>query len=98
MEEIGIMVICIGQLVITAGIRDKMSQSSDFEGFVRKSFSRHATGDWGDMCEEDKVHNDYALEHGERLFSSYNYNEDIKLWIITEWDRSATTILFPEEY
>lgn len=92
------MVICIGQLVITAGIRDKMSESSDFEKFVRKSFSRHATGDWGDMCEEDKSSNDYALENGGRLFSSYNYNEDIKIWIITEWDRSATTILFPSEY
>lgn len=91
------MVICIGQLVITAGIRDKMSESSDFERFVRKSFSRHATGDWGDLCEEDKASNDYALANGERIFSAYK-NGDTKIWIITEWDRSATTILFPEEY
>lgn len=92
------MVICIGQLIITAGIRDKMSQSSDFEQFVRKSFSRHATGDWGELSEEDKAYNDYSLENEGRLFSSYNYNEDTKIWIITEWDRSATTILFHSEY
>lgn len=92
------MVICIGQLLLTAGIRAEMDESSDFEKFVRKSFSRHATGDWGDMCEDDKAHNDYALEYGERVFSSYEYNDDTKIWIITEWDRSATTILFPDEY
>lgn len=92
------MVICIGQLLITAGIRAEMSESSDFEKFVRKSFSRHATGDWGDLCEEDKAYNDYSLANGGRLFSAYNYNEDTKIWIITEWDGSATTILFPDEY
>ena len=92
------MVICIGQLVATRGVAEEIKRDSAFERFVRKSFSRHATGDWGDMCEEDKAINDYALEHGERLFSSYNYNEDTKIWIITEWDRSATTILFPSEY
>ena len=88
----------LGQIAITAGMRDEMNQSSDFERFVRKSFSRHATRDWGEMCEEDKAYNDDALANGGRLFSSYTYNEDTKIWIITEWDRSATTILFPEEY
>ena len=88
----------LGDIAVTAGISYKMSQSRDFKRFVRKSFLRHATRDWGEMCEEDKAYNDYALEHGERLFSSYNYNEDTKIWIITEWDRSATTILFPSDY
>ena len=92
------MVISIGKLVATRGVAEQMSQSRDFEKFVRKSFSRHATGDWGDMCEEDKAVNDDALLNGGRLFSAYNYNEDTKIWIITEWDRSATTILFPDEY
>lgn len=50
------------------------------------------------MCEEDKATNDNALVTEGRLFSSYDYKEDIKIWIITEWDRSATTILFPSEY
>lgn len=93
------MVICIGQLVLTRGVAYEMEKDKDkeFERFVRKSFSRHATGDWGDLCEEDKAHNDYALENGERIFSAYE-NADTKIWIITEWDRSYTTILFPEEY
>ena len=91
------MVMGIGQLVVTAGIRDKMSQSSDFESFVRKSFYRHASGDWGELSDEDRVYNDYALENGDRIFSAYTYG-DTKIWIITEWDHSYTTILFPEEY
>jgi hypothetical protein len=91
------MVFCIGNLVATRGVAYEMQENSDFEKFVRKSFSRHASGDWGDICEEDKASNDYALEHGERLFSAYK-SDNNQIWIITEWDRSATTILFPEEY
>ena len=87
----------IGKLVATRGVACEMQENSDFEKFVRKSFSRHASGDWGDMCEEDKASNDYALAHGERIFSAYE-KDDKKIWIITEWDRSATTILFPDEY
>lgn len=89
--------IIIGKLVATKGVAYEMQNNSEFESFVRKSFSRHSSGDWGDLCEEDKAYNDYALEHGERLFSAYE-NETTKIWIITEHDRSATTILFPEEY
>lgn len=92
------MVISIGQLVATRGVAYEMQENSEFEKFVRKSFSRHASGDWGEISEDDKATNDYALVNGERLFSSYEYNKDTKIWIITEWDRSATTILFPEEY
>ena len=92
------MVVCIGQLVVTRGVAEELERSSEFAEFVRKSFSRHATGDWGDLCEEDRAYNDYSLASGGRLFSSYNYNEDTKIWIITEWDHSYTTILFPEEY
>lgn len=90
-------IIKIGNLVATRGVAYEMQENSDFEKFVRKSFSRHASGDWGDICEEDKASNDWALENGERLFSAYE-KDDKKIWIITECDRSATTILFPEEY
>lgn len=92
------MVFCVGQVVATRGVAYEMEKDKEFERFVRKSFSRHATGDWGDLCEEDRSYNDYSLTNGGRLFSSYNYNEDTKIWIITEWDRGYTTILFPEEY
>jgi hypothetical protein len=60
--------------------------------------ARHALGDWGDLCEEDKHSNDQAVDTGRRIFSAYQLDEHQKLWIITEADRSATTLLLPEEY
>jgi len=59
---------------------------------------RHASGDWGDLCEEDVQANNDALQHGDRLLSSYVLSDSCKVWIITEWDRSVTTILLPSEY
>jgi len=58
---------------------------------------RHVAGDWGDLCKEDRDLNDRALVTEGRLFSSYTLGND-KLWIITEWDRSVTTLLLPSEY
>lgn len=59
---------------------------------------RHATGDWGDCCPEDAAANDRALKVGGRIFSVYHTAKGIKLWIITEADRSSTCILLPDEY
>ena len=59
--------------------------------------TRHHFGDWGDVCEEDRRQNEWALKHGERLMSVYNFDAGA-VWIITERDRSATTILLPEDY
>ena len=87
----------LGQLVTTRGVAYQLQQDPEFESFCRKSFSRHASGDWGDLCEEDKAVNDDALKNGGRLFSAYK-KDDTTIWIITEWDRSVTTILFPSEY
>ena len=58
---------------------------------------RHQTGDWGDLCEEDRVSNEEALVMDSRIFSSYQIGED-KIWIITEADRRFTTLLLPDEY
>ena len=58
---------------------------------------RHQRGDWGDLDEEDKQRNDEALQDGSRIFSAYSF-DTVKFWVITEADRSATTILLPEEY
>ena len=71
-----------------------------------KILERHMRLDWGDMDEEDLAANDKALSTGDRLFSSYNIPDEFmnestpnsKIWIITEADRSVTTILFPDEY
>jgi hypothetical protein len=60
--------------------------------------SQHARGEWGDLCTEDALANDQALEGGGRLFSAYKLRDGTKIWIITEADRSSTCILLPEEY
>jgi hypothetical protein len=60
---------------------------------------RHLQGDWGDLSDNDRRRNDAALKSGEdRLFSSYPIRSDLTLWIITERDRSVTTLLLPSEY
>ena len=59
--------------------------------------ARHHQGDWGDVCEEDRESNEEALLMHLRILSSYNFSKD-KIWIITEADRSVTTILLPSDY
>ena len=59
---------------------------------------RHVHGEWGNVPAEDWQENQYSLEHGFRLLSSYRTNANETVWVITEADRSATTILLPEEY
>ncbi|MGB3749202.1 MAG: hypothetical protein WA961_13445 [Rhodanobacter sp.] len=84
-----------GQLVMTAGVNDLVQRGAlNPVPYLR----RHLAGDWGDLCDEDRRSNDAALKNGDRLFSSYRVSDDLKLWIITEWDRSVTTLLLPSEY
>lgn len=58
----------------------------------------HQHGDWGELDPEDRRENERALLHGGRVFSAYRTRTEARLWVITEWDRSATTLLLPEEY
>lgn len=92
----------LGQLVATRGVSDQMQRDLAFAAFVSKSLRRYKECDWGDSPKEDKVFNDLAVANGdERIFAAYEQvgvKEPMKIWIITEWDRSATTVLFPEEY
>ena len=89
----------LGQLLMTRGVNDKVAESSEFAKFVTESLKRHARGDWGNMCREDKEENELALKEGNlRLFSAYEKEGMPKIWIITEANRAITTILFPEEY
>ena len=60
--------------------------------------SRHLRGDWGDLCQEDKTENELSHKYGFRLMSSYQVTDTGKIWIITEADRSVTTLLLPAEY
>ncbi|MGE3310699.1 MAG: hypothetical protein AB7O66_12075 [Limisphaerales bacterium] len=62
------------------------------------ALQRHARGEWGDCCPEDRVANEEALKDGARLFSVYYDRRGTKFWIITEADRASTTILLPEDY
>lgn len=64
---------------------------------ARDLLSRHQQGDWGDVDREDAAMNDHAIDNGERTFSVYALGND-RIWIITECDRSVTTILLPEDY
>lgn len=91
----------LGWVVVTRGVRGEMERNHLFRSFVQKCISRHISGDWGDLDPEDFNLNDKALATGgDKLFSVYKSSRipDGKIWIITEWDRSATTILFPSEY
>ncbi len=88
----------MGELYLTIGVNNRISEEVRFEMFVIRSLKRHATGDWGDLRQEDKKENELSLEKGFRLLSSYKYKNGTKIWVTTEADRSATTILFPEEY
>jgi hypothetical protein len=82
-----------GQIVATPGALCLAEQGIDLLTYLK----RHLSGDWGDLCEEDKVENEFSLKNGFRLMSSYDMPFG-KLWIITEADRSVTTFLIPEEY
>lgn len=87
----------LGQIYSSAGVHEVMMQDPSFMQFVNRSLARHAEGDWGDLCEEDREENELSLREGYRILSAYNNNEH-KIWIITEADRSVTTVLFPDEY
>jgi len=87
----------LGQVVMTRGVNDLVAEDEKFAEFVWDSLKRHAAGDWGGLSEEDKKENEFSLDRNLRLLSAYKKG-DRKIWIITEADRSATTILFPSEY
>lgn len=84
-----------GQIVATPGALALLEQANQSPlGFL----SRHLRGDWGDLCPDDKTENEQSLKHGFRLMSSYQVTDTERLWIITEADRSVTTLLLPAEY
>jgi hypothetical protein len=82
-----------GNIVATPGALELAAQGVNLPEFLR----RHLSGDWGNLCPEDKAENDFSLRSGFRLLSSY-VTPCGALWIITEADRSATTFLLPDEY
>ena len=87
----------LGRTVITATAQVLLTERNQMP-LVQTILSRHVLGDWGDVCEEDAEANDRALETGGRLMSVYKIENGPVLWVITEWDRSYTTVLLPEDY
>lgn len=90
----------LGQLIATPGALEALQESGQSPmDFIL----RHVRGDWGLVCDEDKMANDQALLDGSRLLSAYTTLNETRLWVITEATddqgrRAATTILLPEEY
>jgi hypothetical protein len=85
----------LGKIVATPGALDALQKSGDTAIIFLR---RHVRGDWGEVDQEDQQSNERALEHGLRVLSAYRTVLGTRLWIITEADRSLTTILLPEEY
>ena len=83
----------LGQIVATANAAGQLPNSA-----ILIALGRHCSGDWGDVCEEDRNANEFAFYNGERIVSVYQTGAGVKFWIITEWDRSFTTVLLPEDY
>lgn len=85
----------LGQIVATPGALKALERTHQSP---QEFLSRHVTGDWGEMDEQDWQENEFSVTHGFRILSSYRTAADEKLWVITESDRSATTLLLPDEY
>ena len=83
----------LGQIVSTTNALSKLTHAD-----ITTALGRHVVGDWGDVCEADREENERSLLEGWRLLSVYTGVNGTKFWIITESDRSATTVLLPEDY
>jgi hypothetical protein len=94
-QEAGVARFALGQTVITPGAEEALQLAGQTAiEFLR----RHMSGDWGELSDDDVKENELSLEQDFRLLSRYETAKGERLWIITEADRSATTILLPIEY
>jgi len=84
-----------GQICATPGALEAMNEA---EQTPMEFIGRHLYGDWGEVCADDQQANEEALEQRLRLLSAYRTKTGVKLWVITEADRSVTTVLLPSEY
>jgi hypothetical protein len=85
----------LGMVVATPGVLEKLKESNQcFLEFIQ----RHRNHDWGDVCQEDWSLNNQSVLEGTRILSSYHTKKGEKIWIITEADRSSTTLLLPSDY
>ncbi len=89
-----------GRIYLTVGAQEALARFCDDHPLpkVMELLIRHLSGDWGDLDAQDKTLNRAAVQDGGRILSAYQLADDLRIWIITEGDRSATTLLLPEEY
>jgi hypothetical protein len=85
----------LGRTVATPGALAALEEAHESGGWY---LQRHQCGDWGELSPDDWSANDAALSEGSRILSAYSLGTGVKLWIITEWDRSVSTLILPEEY
>lgn len=85
----------LGQIVATPGAIRAFEKANQAPAEMLR---RHVYGDWGDLAEEDRAENEFSVTEGFRILSAYKLKTGVKIWVITEADRSATTFLLPEEY
>ena len=85
----------MGQVLATPGALDALCEANED---ALKYLARHAVGDWGEVCEEDAKENELSVTEGFRILSAYTLSTGVKIWIITESNRSATTLLLPSDY
>ena len=85
----------LGRTVATPGALAALEKSHQTPA---EFLSRHEIGDWGEVCAEDWAENELSVREGFRILSAYRLTAGVKIWVITEADRSVTTLLLPEEY
>ncbi|MDR3413269.1 MAG: hypothetical protein P4L87_20335 [Formivibrio sp.] len=83
----------LGKIVSTPNAIEKLTQDD-----ILRAIGRHQAGDWGDVNEHDRTENELALKQGLRLWSVYHAANSLKFWLITEGNRSVTSVLMPEDY
>lgn len=84
-----------GDVYITPGAHEALSESTEL---AQDFLFRHLSGDWGEVCEQDRAENEFSIERHLRILSAYRTKRGVRLWLITEADRKSTTLLLPEEY
>jgi hypothetical protein len=85
----------LGHIVATPGALAELSRAGED---ALPYLARHIRGDWGDLCDDDKKENELSVTQGYRILSAYTLSTGVKIWVITEADRSSTCVLLPGEY
>ena len=85
----------LGRVVATPGALKALEEANQNP---LEFLERHQAGDWGELCDEDKDENEFSVRNGFRILSAYRTRNNVKIWVITEADRSVTTLLLPHEY